>query len=277
MPVNRVIKCLTFDSNNSFMKKILLLGSILFNSLLAQSQTATNFNCNDCAGNNHDLFSELNSGKVIVIAWVMPCASCISGALAAQSACQGFATSNPGEVFFYCSDDLANTSCATLSNWCATNGMSSATKFSNAAVNMTSYGAAGMPKVVVLGGTSHTLYYNQNDAGISQPGIQAAISAALAANANGIKENNGLALSVNIYPNPSQASSTLSVTLENDKKLNIEVQDLLGHRILEVFKGDLSKGTHNLVLTTSELPNGSYLLTCTDGANTKKIKFSVLH
>jgi len=259
------------------MKKLLLIGSILFTFLLAQGQTATNFSCNDCSGNNHDLFSELNAGKVIVIAWVMPCASCISGALAAQSACQSFASSNPGEVFFYCSDDVANTTCATLSSWCATNGMSSATKFSNAAVNMSDYGAAGMPKVVVLGGTNHTVYYNQNDAGISQPGIQAAISAALAANANGIKENTGLALSMNIYPNPSRGSSTLVLSLVNDKKLNMEVQDLLGHKILEIFKGNLSKGEHTLVVNTSELPNGSYLLTCTDGVSAKKIKFSVLH
>lgn len=243
----------------------------------ATAQTATNFNCSDCSSTNHDLFTELNSGQVIVIAWVMPCGACISGALAGQTACQSFSTSNPGMVSFYCADDVANTSCTTLSSWCTTNGITAATKFSNSAVNMSNYGTSGMPKVVVLGGASHTVYYNQNGGAITQSGIQNAISTALAANVTGVKETeSGAFASANIYPNPSNTSSSLSCNLSKESKVKIEIQNVLGQKISEVFNGDLKKGENTININTTELGSGNYFVNISDGNSSKKIKMIVV-
>src|SRR5437762_9149444 len=92
------------------MKKTLVIAMASMISVFGFSQTAGNFTCNDCSGTNHDLFTELNAGKVIVIAWVMPCSNCISGALAGYTEVQNF----PGQAYFYLSDDVANTTCSTL-------------------------------------------------------------------------------------------------------------------------------------------------------------------
>ena len=52
------------------MKKNLLLIVLAFTTLASVGQTAVNFNTSDCNSNTHDLFTELNTGKVIVLTWV---------------------------------------------------------------------------------------------------------------------------------------------------------------------------------------------------------------
>ena len=55
------------------MKQSLLVLLSLFISVLALPQTnATDFSVDDCNGEFHNLFTELDAGKVVVIAWVMP-------------------------------------------------------------------------------------------------------------------------------------------------------------------------------------------------------------
>ena len=54
------------------MKGTLLILTTILASFGAFSQTATDFTCNDCAGSSHNLFSELDGGKVVVLVWVMP-------------------------------------------------------------------------------------------------------------------------------------------------------------------------------------------------------------
>jgi hypothetical protein len=141
-----------------------LLATILGHFCLSGQNTATNFNANDCAGNNHELFEELNAGNVIVLCWVMPCSACSSPAVSAYNIVQSYSLSNPGKIKFYLCDDFANTSCATLSNWAAGNGIGYDALFSNSSIKMSHYGTNGMPKTVVLGGgTSHQVYFNQNN------------------------------------------------------------------------------------------------------------------
>ncbi len=259
------------------MKKLILLISGLL-TITSFGQTATNFNVNDCSGINHDLFTELNSGKVVVMVWVMPCASCINGALSAQSAVQSFSTSNPGQVYFYCVDDYANTSCGTLSSWCTANGVINTTaKFSNAAINMSNYGTAGMPKVVVLGGSAHTVYYNQNNAAITTSGITNAINSALSAIAAGVEENsNPVFNSMNVFPNPSNNLSKVNFTLSKESKVVIEVQNQLGQKVTTAFNGDLQKGENTVTINTSELSPGNYLINVSDGDVSKKLKLVVV-
>jgi hypothetical protein len=259
------------------MKKAILLFLIGVTAQFGIAQTASNFNCADCSSNNHDLFTELNSNKVIVIAWVMPCVNCISGALSAFTAVQSYSASNPGQVRFYLSDDVGNTTCPTLQSWASTNGMTPDAIFSNALVSMTPYGVAGMPKVIVVGGNSHTVYYNTNGSGnINTAGVQGGINNALSAIAAGIKENNGVFSSLGVYPNPTNSSASVSLKLSKESKVKIEVENLFGQKMLEVYNGDLSQGDNSIKINTSELANGNYFISCSDGNTTKKIKFIVV-
>ncbi|MES2587713.1 MAG: T9SS type A sorting domain-containing protein [Bacteroidota bacterium] len=262
------------------MKKILLISAFflaLSPSLISQT-TATNFTCDDCHGTNHDLFTELNSGKVIVIAWVMPCGGCISGALSGYSAAESFATSNPGQILFYLVDDYGNTSCSSLGSWGNTNGMPNAVPFSNALVNMGDYGTAGMPKVVVLGGANHTVFYNENNSAINQTNITSAINNALATSSvNEIKISNEELI---VYPNPS--TNVVSITVESlgiktTKDLTIQLKNILGETVLEIFKGKVDANQKVIEFNTSNLSNGNYFISYTDGEVSRKTKVVVAH
>ncbi|MCW3076554.1 MAG: hypothetical protein JWO32_1163 [Bacteroidetes bacterium] len=260
------------------MKKLLFLFIISVFTTAVVSQTAVNFNANDCSSANHDLFSELNSGKVIVIAWVMPCANCISGALAGYTSVQNYAGSNPGQVKFYLADDVANTSCATLQSWANTNGMTNCDAvFSNTAVNMSAYGAAGMPKLIVVGGSNHAVYYNVNGSGaITSSDIQSAINSALSDVAAGIKEHSEFISAANIYPNPSNTSVNFSLNLIKRANVKIHIQNQLGQKISEVYNGSLQQGENMFNINTTAFNNGTYFINCTVEESSKILKLVIV-
>lgn len=248
--------------------KNLIFSIQLFVSLSLTGQTtATNFNCNDCAGINHDLFADLDAGKVVVLIWVMPCSSCINGALTAQTLVQNALAANPGKVIYYLADDNGNTTCSTLNNWCSSNGITDPTVFSNSAIKMSDYGASGMPKVIVVGGTAHKVYYNVNAPNITSVGIKDAIDAAILDNtiATGISQyKNENIPNLLIYPNPESEFSNLSINIVSSTKAKIEIRNELGQIVAEVFNGDLNAGEHLFTIKTKELASGSYFVCFTD-------------
>ncbi|MBA3664496.1 MAG: T9SS type A sorting domain-containing protein [Bacteroidetes bacterium] len=251
------------------MKKILLFVGVLLSGV-SVSQTAANFNTNDCASTNHDLFTELNSGKVVVITWVMPCVNCVGGATSAQNAVNSFSASNPGQVVHYIADDYGNSTCATVTSWCATYSLTPNAVFTSSAVSMSPYASAGMPKVIVLGGTNHNVFYNVNGSGnISVSGIQSAISNALAT--VGMKENNGNSFQTKLSPNP--VNNELTFTFKLAEKLTIEIYSVLGQKVKSIENVTGSE----VKINTESLCNGSYFARISDGQNSETIKFLIAH
>lgn len=260
------------------MKKLLLIISVLIMgmSFLKSQTTATNFNCNDCAGNNHDLFTELNSGKVIVIVWVMPCGSCIGPALSALTEVQNYASTNPGQVLYYLCDDIANYTCSQLTNWANTNGLGGASaKFSNSAVVETAYGPGGMPKIVVLGGSTHTVFFNENGGPLNVSNFNTAINNALAA-AVGIKENTIENFQLALFPNPITDKKTLvTYNLKSNEEITIEVYNSLGAKVKSVLQEHQSIGKHEQQIDLSSLTSGVYFIKLRNGDKTDIIKFVI--
>lgn len=243
---------------------------------ISGAQTAVNFNCNDCAGNNHDLFTELDAGKVIVISWVMPCGSCIGPTLTASNIVQSYASSNPGQVFLYVVDDYANTNCTALNGWCSTNGIT-ATTFSDASINMLDYNSTpGMPKIVVLGGgSSHTVFFNEvNAASGNATAMQAAIDSALL---TGVSEVKSALSEVALYPNPAINSSVLNVSVKQQAEVQVNVVDALGQNVLSVFSGTMMPGEHVLAINVTELAVGIYFVQVSDATETRMLKLEVFH
>ena len=245
------------------MKRInvLILLILFFLSGVTQNN-ATDFTALDCDGVSHHLFSELDSGKVIVIAWVMPCGPCGSIALDAYTASLGYSTTNPGRLDFYLVDDFANTDCQSLFSWADNLGMGNCTKFSDPTIDMSDYGQIGMPKIAVIGGAGHYVYFNKNS---STQDITSAIDLALIGTpvTTSIKENEKL-LSFNCYPNPVIGKLNISYNLKNATKLKIELFNLLGEKVFTqvLFSKNLN-GTYSINL--QDLPNGTYLVKLADG------------
>lgn len=226
--------------------------------------TATNWTATDCNGQSHTLFSQLDSGKVIVFAWVMPCGSCVNPSKTAYNAVQSFATSNPGKVRFYLADDLGDASCSALSSWVTSNnvGVTANMKiFSNAGnvIAESDFGGTGMPHIIVMGGASHTIYFNKiNSAANDAAGITSAINSAIGTAGISSMSNK---MSFSISPNPAQ--ELFSITCEKAIK-KVTVLSIDGR----VMKEDqYPNGKINPSVDLSQHAKGIYLIKVTDADN----------
>ena len=270
------------QKKNKTVKKYILkslLVLFIVNVSFAQT-TAIDFTTNDCNGTSHQLFSELDAGNVIVISWVMPCFSCISPSLAAYSAVQSFASSHPGKVHFYIADDAISPiygQCSSLPAWASSNNMPNSIFFQSADVNMNGYGDPGMPKVVVLGGNAHTIFYNQNDSHINFNGVQTAINDALAAPL-GVNEQKNSHFELFSFPNPSNGLLNITYKVSKVENITFEIVNILGETILYINDNLFSTlGTCKKTIDISRLERGIYFLNASSQSNTETLRFLVAH
>ena len=230
--------------------------------------TATNFTTDDCNGISHTLFDELDNDEVIVIAWVMPCNPCATYAGYAADAAQSFSTSHPGRVKYYLADDFGNNTCSYLSGWAANWNITTDAIFSDALLDMNDYGTTGMPKVVVLGKNTHTIYYNKNDNKITQTEVEEAITLALTTTV-AIDEQIDYDLKLTAYPNPTNGIINVEYSSKIPAQLN--VINMLGENVF-------SQNTNNIKKTTIDLSNlnkGLYFLQMTTNSKTTSLKFTL--
>lgn len=260
------------------MKKLVLLFSMIICGLtvsIAQT-TATNFTVEDCDGNSYDLFTELDAGKVIVMAWVMPCGACIGPALTAYNIAESYEASNPGKIAYYLIDDYGNTNCNTLTGWGSTNGVGpNLVSFSNSEILMSDYGAAGMPKIVITGGASHSIYFNENNANAGDVDeLENAMQTALSA-LTGISDPSNDNFNLNVSPNSSTSVISLDYTLVNAGKVEIDVFNILGQKVERFISEYQQAGTHKMDLNMKTAGNGIYFLKFRYDQQVRIVKFSV--
>ena len=252
------------------MKKTLLIITAILTTLgFAYAQTtATNFSTNDCNGISHSLFDELDNGKVIVIAWVMPCVPCATFAGYASDAVQSFATSHPGIVKYYLADDYGDNTCSNLAGWAANYNITTDAIFSDALLDMADYGSPGMPKVVVLGKNTHTIYYNENNGSPSFVGVKDAITLALAPLV-GIDEEGINNLNLTAYPNPT--NGLLNVRYTSNTPVQFDVINMLGENVFS----QNTNNTKNSSIDVSNLNKGLYFLQMVTDSKTTSLKFTL--
>lgn len=234
--------------------------------------TATDFTINDCSGVSHHLFGELDGGKIIVAVFVMPCSGCMIPAIDAQNVVQSFATSHPGRVEMYLVDDDGLTTCAELNSWRNSNGLHIMPTFSDPAFVQTQYGTPGMPKVVVLGGTDHKVYDNQNntfDMEQLRNGINAALG--IPSSTRSVTKSNA---AFSISPNPATSSAVATVNVVSDRMARFSFFDKSG-RVVKTKYAQLTKGLNNVSLELSGLPQGVYVVRLLAGNETAETQLIV--
>ena len=257
------------------MKNTLFIALAFLLFQAGHTQTATNFTCNDCSGVSHDLFTELDDGKVVVICWVMPCGACVGPSLTTHNVVQSFATSHPGKVIMYLADDFANTNCTSLTSWATNNGITNATYFSNNAIKMSDYGTPGMPKVVVVGDVNHAVFFNANDV-VNGNALQTAINTAINATLTGLDETPDPFGTTILYPNPAGNMTSLTFSIEAATAMMVDIYDFAGKRVKELVYASPTKGENTIEISTESLDNGLYFVKLSDGSKSTMVKLTVI-
>jgi hypothetical protein len=240
------------------------------------AQPAVNFTCNDCFGINHDLFTELDAGKVIVLCWVEPCGGCVDASLISSYLVESFQENYPDKVYLYLADDYANTDCVSLISWANMFGIHPTTFFSDTSVNMLGYCEPGMPKVVVVAGDEHVVYYNANNT-IDATTLEEAIQNAINATTTVINESLNNFSSIYHYPNPSDNKVLVSLNLVANGNIKAEIIDLSGRIFFTKSWSGLSEGLNNLQLNVTPIETGIYILKLIDGLSNIQIKMVIAH
>ncbi len=65
---------------------------------------------------------------------------------------------------------------------------------------------------------------------------------------------------VNIYPNPISESAQIEFTLLEQSTVSVGLFDILGKKIISVYKGIMPSGSQNLQINTDQLENGVYFV-----------------
>lgn len=79
-------------------------------------------------------------------------------------------------------------------------------------------------------------------------------------------------LTIEAYPNPFTASTTISYSLPKRDNVTIEVFDILGRKIQTLANEVMDAGQHSVVFNGENLPLGMYTVKITSGASSQEMK-----
>ncbi len=221
---------------------------------VAQDWTRT-----DCDGTSYNLFTDCDSGNVVIMEFVMMnCSSCVTAAKGLHPIVTDYETSHPGKVKIYSISYNNTTTCTSMQNWKKTSGATWPV-FTNGASDISYYGGFGMPTIVIVGGKDKTIYfqkmgYSTSDNATIRKSIDDAIGGT--ASVKNVKQSTSL---VSLYPNP--ASNLLRFTLGNDLVVSsVKVFSMTGAEVLsanhlssnELNISSLSNGVYYVSLTTAD-------------------------
>ena len=257
------------------MKNIicLLIAFVLISTTKAQT-TAMDFTQNDCSGTPHHLFSELDSGNVIIMEFIMTCSSCIAAGHAIETMMTDLEMQYPGKVRLYQIAYTNSYTCTDMENFKNTNGFSSST-FDQGATMVAYYGGFGMPTVAIVGGTSHDVLYTSVGFGPSDTTY-----------AGPIIRSFFTSLSVPQLPEsitsfktfPTFANDVLNVQIDFKKQSVVKMQivNMSGKLISDLPSDNIIVGTQNKTVDVSNLSVGNYMLKVEIDAESVFSKFNIV-
>ena len=240
---------------NAMLRKIFLLGAVLFTCQVQAQTTAMDWTKTDCnSGTEHHLFDDLDNGFVIVQEYVMMnCTPCITGGNGLKTLVAPYNTTHPGKIKLYQTSYNNTTSCTTMNNWASTNNFTGSSVFTMGSTEVNYYGGMGMPTIVIMGGASHRVFYTKQGYSPSDnANITAAINDAIAESALGTKAVQQVN-QVQISPNPA----VKNLLIQSEKPLvQSEIVSLSGQIISSETLYNLTTYQQNI----ETLPTGMYFV-----------------
>ena len=240
--------------NRILQTAVLFISLFLLTEKSISQTTAMDFTVNDCNGNSHHLFSELDAGKVIILDFVMMnCSSCIDATNGLKSLTAPYATSHPGQVQIYTFGYTNSINCTQMQAWMSAFGFSH-TCFSGDDAQVTYYGGMGMPTIAVVGTNAHKVLFTKLGYEPSDnAAITAAIETGLQANGIGDLSNAGF---VSVF------ASQGKVMLQLNKVTSglISISDLQGRKVF----GQSFENQEKVEIATESWIAGMYAITVTN-------------
>lgn len=231
------------------------------NAIAQTPDTAYDFNMNDCNGKMHHLFSELDSGNVVVMEFFMlSCSPCIVAGKSLDAMLIPLKNKYGEKVRFYQFGFTKSYTCTQIQNWVSTNGFANSVPFDSGDVQVAYYGGMGMPTIAVVAGKEHKVLFTTMD---YKPATDTAIISSdihTFFNTTGIPTNVNMSSSVSVYPNPASGTMTLNLKFERPGTLNLTLMNLQGQIVFELPKENFKPGMWNKTLSLPELQQGTYFL-----------------
>lgn len=256
----------------------ILLSAFTFMSPDFKSQTtAMDFTIVDCNGTGpHNLFSDLNSGKVVIIEYFMTsCSPCITAGQTLESLKANLNAQYPGKIKAYAFGYTNSYSCSTVLNWVNTNSITSVPSDSGA-IQVAYYGGMGMPTIVIAGGSNHQL--------LGSPYIGFAVGDTVQMandirnflnNPAGISESSEPISKTSVYPNPVVSDINIEFSLSTEQKVEIALFDISGRKLLSLYNQETHSGKSKLAFPVKNIAEGNYLLKISSNGYTKTHKLNI--
>ncbi len=236
----------------------LAIGMILQTAqLTAQPSVARNFDRNDCNGAHHNLFTQLDSGDVVVMEFVMTCSSCVNAEHKVETMLQWLVQKYPNRIRFYQFAYTDSYTCATMQSFLTTNEMHTV-PFDSGASDVAYYGGFGMPTFAIVAGKSHNVLFSA--VGFSTTDTTDMSTALQAFFLTADVTSGDLAPSITLYPNPTHNNLVISNLSALSGPWTYILVNEMGQRVCD-WKS-LQSGTDQAIINLQDLniSAGSYVL-----------------
>ena len=79
-----------------------------------------------------------------------------------------------------------------------------------------------------------------------------------------------------VYPNPFNAATRITIALETARRVHLELFDINGRRVAELYAGDLPAGYHTLSWQADDIPSGVYFVRLRSAGQIRSAKAAIV-
>ncbi|MEO6902658.1 MAG: T9SS type A sorting domain-containing protein [Bacteroidia bacterium] len=222
---------------------------------------ARDFKMDDCNGQMHHLFSELDSGNVVIMEFFMlSCRPCIDAGHALDAMILPLKKSYGNKVRFYQLGFTPSYTCTKIKDWISTNGFANSVPFDSGDVQVAYYGGMGMPTVVIVGGKDHKILHNTQAFELKDTTVMSKTIHDFFAGTLGISKMTTNNSAISVFPNPATNNLTVSMNAEKSGMLSLTLMNIQGQEIMKLYHENVNAGAFSKSIPLPNIANGIYFI-----------------